>query len=103
MRQLHDFKDDEAFEIWIDILEPLTAILSDAKIVDSIKTKPKLKAVQDVLKAHTPEIKEILLRIDNTPITGSNLIIRTMGLLTDVYESEDAKPFLNTAEIERNS
>lgn len=94
MKSLSDYKDEEAIELWADLLEPMTAIFSDAEMVKILNGNkaPMLKA-RDVLKKHPKEASELLLRIDDTPLNGLNIIVRLANLITDIGKDEDVKSF----------
>lgn len=99
MKKLTDYTGDEAIELWADLLEPLTKILGDKKVADVIQSgKPKMLIAKEILKAHSEEAKEILLRIDDTPIDGLNIVVRLVAVLADIGENEEIKSFFGYAE-----
>lgn len=99
MKKLSDYRDDEAIELWADLLEPLSAILSDSNMAQIVKTgKNKVLIAKTILKAHASEAKEILLRIDPTPLDGFNIILRLVEILTEIGENETVKSFFGYAE-----
>lgn len=94
MKKLTDYTGDEAIELWADLLEPLTIILSDKKVVNSIQSgQAKMLIAKEILKAHSKEAKEILLRIDPAPIDGLNIVLRLVAVITDIGKSEEVKSF----------
>ena len=42
MKTLSDYKDEEAIELWADLIDPLTAIFSDKEFMQGLKGKPPL-------------------------------------------------------------
>ena len=99
MKKLSDYKGDEAIELWADLLEPMTAILGDTKVVNVIKSKkPPMIIAKEILKEHSAEAKKILLRIDDTPINGLNIVVRLVTVLADIGQSEEIKSFFGYAE-----
>lgn len=99
MKGLTDYKGDEAIELWGDLLEPMTVILGDKKIADSIKSgKPKMMIAKDILLLHKHEAEQIILRIDDTPIDGLNILIRLVKILTEIGQNEEIKSFFGYAE-----
>ena len=99
MKKLTDYVGDEAIELWADLLEPLTTILGDKKVVEVIQSgKPKMLIAKEILKEHSDEAKEILLRIDDTPINGLNIVVRLVAVLADIGQSEEIKSFFGYAE-----
>lgn len=102
MKKLSDYKGDEAIELWADLLEPLTIILSDDKVQNVIKSgKPKLIIAKEILKSHKTEATEILLRIDPEPINGLNIILRLIAVLADIGQNDEIKSFFGFAEQEQ--
>lgn len=99
MKKLSDFKGDEAIELWADLLDPLTAILTDDKIRKVVQSgKSKIEIAKEVLKKHKDEAVEIMLRIDPTPIDGLNIILRLVALITDIGQNDEIKGFFGYAE-----
>ena len=102
MKSLTDYKGDEAIELWGDLLEPLTIILGDQKIKNIISSgKPKMMIAKEILLLHKAEAMKILLRIDDTPVDGLNILIRIVKILTDIGQSEEIKSFFGYAEQEK--
>lgn len=98
MKKLSDFKGEEAIELWADLLDPLTKILSDDEVKKVVQSgKAPLIIAKEILKSHSEETKEILLRIDPEPVTGLNIIIRLVALLADIGTSPDVKSFFGYA------
>jgi hypothetical protein len=99
MKKLTDYKDDDAIELWCDLLDPLSAILTDAEIRKVVTSgKPKIEIAKEVLRLHKKEAVEIMLRIDDTPIDGLNIIMRLMALLSDIGQNDEIKGFFGYAE-----
>lgn len=99
MQKLSDFKGDEAIELWADLLEPLTEILTDSEVKKAVESgRSKIAIAQIVLKNHKKEAVEIMLRIDPTPIDGLNVVLRLVALLTDIGQNEEIKGFFGYAE-----
>ena len=99
MKKLTDYKDNEAIDLWADLLDPLSDILTDEKIRKVVQSgKSKMDIVKEILKRHKKQATEILLRIDNTPIDGLNIIVRLVDLVTDIGENEEIRGFFGYAE-----
>ena len=102
MKKLSDYKGDEAIELWADLLDPLTEILTDEKIKKIVQSgKSKIAIAKEILRLHKKEAVEILTRIDPEPIDGLNVIIKLMNLLTEIGEDEEVKGFFAFAEQEQ--
>lgn len=98
MKKLSDYKDEEAIELWGDLLEPLTNIISDNEVKELLKTS-KLKCAQVVLKKHKSDAITMLKRIDDSEIDGLNLVLRLTELLAEIGSNEDIKGFFGFAEL----
>lgn len=102
MKKLSDYKDEEAIELWADLLSPMTTILGDSKIAETVKAgKPPFLIAKEILKTHKKEAVEIMLRIDPTPIDGLNIITRLVNIVLEILNSEDLKGFFASAGQER--
>lgn len=98
MKKLTDYKGDEAIELWADLLDPLSAILGDKKIQNIVQSgKPKLIIAKEILKKHSKNAEKILLRIDDTPLDGLNIILRLVDLISDIGKNEEIKSFFGYA------
>lgn len=99
MKKLSDYQGDDAIELWADLIDPLSEILSDEDVKKVVTSgKPKLTIAKEILKNHSAEAVKILLRIDDTPINGLNIILRLISLLADIGQDEEIKSFFGYAE-----
>lgn len=101
MKKLSDYKGDESIELWMDLLDPITAIVTDPEIKKTLLEhggRPNLSVVKTILKSHKSEATEILTRIDPEPIDGLNIVVRLIALLTEVGENDTVAHFFGYAE-----
>lgn len=99
MKKLSDYKGDDAILLWGDLLEPITAILSDKNVAQVVKSgKSKIFIAKEILTSHKSEMLQVLQRIDDTPVDGLNLLLRVGELLTELGESEEMRSFFGFAE-----
>lgn len=99
MKKLSDYNGDEAIELWADLLDPLTIILTDENVRNVIRSKKsKIEIAKTLLKNHKSEVITIMLRIDSTPIDGLNIVTRLIALLSDIGSNEEIKSFFGYAE-----
>lgn len=92
MKKLSDFQGEEAIDLWADIFEDIGAIVSDQEIAKYAKGN-KIVLANKIIKLHKKEICSILLKIDDTPINGLNLISRTVKLLNEIGADPDLRDF----------
>ena len=99
MKKLSDYKGDEAIELWVDLIDPLSNILTDNSIRKVVEAgRPKIEIAKAILKNHKSEAVEIMTRIDPEPIDGLNIILRLVALLSDIGQNEEIKSFFGFAE-----
>ena len=104
MKRLDDYKGDEAIELWADLLDPISNILADPEVRKVIQSgKSAIKIAQTILKKHKIDATDILLRIDDSPITGMNVILRVVNLLEEFSENEEIKSFFGFAELTKQT
>ena len=97
MKRFSDYKGDEAIELWADLLEPITRILQDEKVAKSVKSgKAVFQIASEILKGHSKDASEILLRIDPTPLDGLNIILRLAELVQEISEREELRAFFGS-------
>ena len=64
-----DFKNEDAIEIWADILEPSVEIFGDEKIKEGLRTKgSKMKTISYALKTYKKEVVAILAALERKPV-----------------------------------
>lgn len=102
MKKLSDYKGDEAIELWADLLEPIAKIAGDGEVRKIWESGlPKILVAKKILKMYKKEVTEILLRIDDTPLTGLNIIIRLVNIITEIDDAEELKDFLSLSGQEK--
>ncbi len=98
MKRLSDYKDDEAIELWADLLEPIGRIIMDDAVKSSIKGgNAPIVIAHTILKDHSKDAAEILLRIDPAPLNGMNIVTRLVALIKEIGTNEDMKDFFGFA------
>lgn len=103
MRKFSDYKGEEALDLWMDLLDPITEIMAD-KSIGEMRDKNRSDTAnmtamaKELIKGHKKEVETILLRIDPTPLTGLNILTRLISLVNELTKSEDAKDFFGIAE-----
>ena len=61
---LSDYKGEEALDIIVELLEPITKIMSDKEIAEAYQKVSKLEAIKIAIKNHKKEVIEILAILD---------------------------------------
>lgn len=97
MKKLSDYKDEEALDLWCDLLDPMTAILGDERIQEGMGNKPPFLIAKDILATHKKEALQIIKRVDPEPLDGMNIIIRTVNVVLEFMNHPDLKDFFASA------
>lgn len=104
IKKLSDYKNDEAIELWADLLEPIGRIVQDEAIKTVMKSgKAPIVIAQEVLKNHSKDAAEILLRIDSTPLNGMNIVTRLVALITEIGTNKEMIGFFGFAGTQTDS
>ena len=94
MKRFSDYKGNEAIELWADLLEPITRILQDKQVAETVKSgKAVFQIVSQILKKHSKDASEILLRVDPTPLDGLNIVMRLAEFINELSEREELRSF----------
>lgn len=98
MRKLSDYKDEEAIELWADLLDPISEIFTDKEVAEVVNSNVnRLTLARTMLKTHSKEVKAILERIDPEPVTGLNIVIRLTNILAEIGQNPEIAAFFGFA------
>lgn len=98
MKKLSDYQGAEAIELWAELLEPCTEILTSAEVKEAFqKKKPIVEVAKTILKTKPKETEKLLLCIDPSPVNGINILMRLVALITDLLSDENASSFFGFA------
>lgn len=98
MKRLSDYKDEEAIDLWADLLDSILTIFADPDISKAVGSgQPALVIAKKIVKEHKKEAADILLRIDPTPIDGLNIVIRLLDVIMEIEESPEIMGFLGSS------
>ena len=99
MKRLSDYKGEEAIDLWVDLLDLMSDILKDKKVAELVRSgKPKIELAKELLKLHKDAVVKVLLRIDDTPVDGLNIITRLVVVISEIGEDETVKSFFGYSE-----
>lgn len=94
MKTLADYKDDEAIDVWMDMLDPIVKIMQDKEIATMYRAKkPYMQIIKKAVKKHKKDVEKIVLAIDDTPITATNFMPRLVGNVLLILNDKDCKGF----------
>ena len=98
MKRLSDYQGEEALELWSDLLDPISDILTDTEVAQETKAgNPPIVIAKTILKKHKEAALKILLRIDPEPLDGLNIIMRLVALLAEIGGRSELKSFFGYA------
>ena len=98
MKRLSDYQGEEAVELWADLLDPISDILTDKEVQDITKSgQAPIVIAKTVMKNHKAEAEKILLRVDPEPLDGLNIVVRLVALFSEIGTNDDLKSFFGYA------
>ncbi len=98
MKRLSDYQGEEAIELWADLLDPISDILTDTEVAQETKAgKAPIMIAKTILKRHKEAAVKILLRIDPEPLDGLNIIVRLVALIAEIGGRDELKSFFGYA------
>lgn len=100
MKKLSDYEGEEAILLWGELVDPMTAILTDKKISKALSSKKSsfFDIAKEVLKKYPKEIWTILSRIDDEEINAANVLTKLIIFLTELISNGKSTAFFNSAE-----
>lgn len=92
MKKLSDYQGEAAIDLWADVMDYTSTIIKDPKVRKKANA-PKLELAKTMLKLHKKEVCKIMLRIDETPVNGLNVLVRLVSILDEVFEEPELRSF----------
>lgn len=71
MKRLSDYKNEEALDLLVDIMEPAAELMSDSDTVQLLYSKKagdRMKGVKQMIKEHKGAVIEILAALEGVPV-----------------------------------
>ncbi len=104
--KITDFKGEEALDLLVNIMEPVTIIFADKAVRDAYKSQPKLQLVKTVVKSHRAEVLEIMAMLNGMSADEYKAAITIPGLIRQVLElinDKELQSFLESQAAETES
>lgn len=96
MKKLSDYHGEDAIDLWADLIDIGSNIFADPKIIEMARSGvAKITLAKEMIKLHKKEVSDILLRIDDEPIDGLNVILRLVAILNEIGEHPELKDFFD--------
>lgn len=88
--KITDFKNEDALELIMDLIDPIGTLFADQEFVNAIKKDKRLDAVKIAIKNHKSDIIKVLARLNNKPVEEyeGNIITMTVQLLEILNDKE---------------
>lgn len=104
--KITDFKGEEALDLLVNIMEPVTIIFADKAVRDAYKSQPKLLLVKTVVKSHKAEVLEIMAMLNGMSADEYKAVITIPGLIRQMLElinDKELQSFLESQAAETES
>lgn len=92
MKRLSDYEGEAAIDLWAEMLDIVATIVSDPQVAKSAQGT-RVQLAHAMMKHKKKEVCELMLKIDDTPINGLNIITRLVTLLNEVAEVPELAAF----------
>ena len=97
MKNLSDYRDDDALDLLADIIEPATEIFADEEVKKAFG-KSKLAAIRIAIKHHKHELMQIMARMDGVPVEEYHCNVLTLpARLLQILSDEELTTFFTDA------
>ena len=98
MKQLSDFKNEEALDLLVDLIDPAADIFSDKKIVDIIRGEgSKIEAVKVAIKEHKAAVMQIMAALDGVPVEEYSCNVFTLPIkLLEILNDKELISFFTS-------
>lgn len=92
--KISDFKNEEALDLLVEIIDPVSKMMTDQAFIAKLKGAKKMEAVKIILKDHKSEIIEILAKLNGQKVEEYQGTIITMTVqILEILNDEDLVDF----------
>ena len=92
--KISDFKNEEALDLLVDIIDPVSKMMTDQAFIAKLKGANKMEAVKIILKDHKSEIIEILAKLNGQKVEEYQGTIITMTVqILEILNDKDLVDF----------
>lgn len=88
--KLSEIKGEKAIEVFADLLEPVSNILSDEEVANAFRNnKSKIEIIKLMLKKHAKDVINAMAIIDGVPVEEYNVNFLTLpSKLMEIFNDE---------------
>ena len=96
--KLSDYKDEEALDLLVELIEPAAEIFSDKEIAELIRNNGKpMSAVKLAIKNHKKSVIQILATLEGVPVEEYHCNIFTLPIaLLNLLNDKDLMSFFSS-------
>lgn len=80
MRNLSEYKDEEALDLLAELFEPMASFFMDDEFVKTFDSGNRLGAVKIAIKNHKPEVMQILAAMEGVPVEEYHCNVMTLPI-----------------------
>lgn len=103
MKNLSEYKDEEALDLLAELFEPMTSFFMDDEFVKTFDSGNRLGAVKVAIKNHKPEVMQILAAMEGVPVEEYHCNVMTLPIrLYQLIKTPEIADFF-TSVATRNS
>ena len=95
--RLSDYKDEEALDLLVELIEPAAEIFSDKEIAELVRSNgAPMSAVKLAIKKHKKSVIQILATLEGVPVEQYHCNIFTLPIaLLDILNDKDLMDFFS--------
>lgn len=101
MKKLSELKDDEALDLWADLIDPLSEIVTDKEVVNAFVKVNRLEGVKICIKKHKDALVKCLAAIEGVPYEEYHvgfwaLPRKVLAVVNDIGKDPDQMDFFKS-------
>ena len=66
--RLSEFKDEQALDVFVELIEPVSRILADPEVAKAAKGGNKIAAIKAAIKTHKKDVMTALALMEGVPV-----------------------------------
>lgn len=102
MRKISDYKNEEALELVVDLIEPVGRLFADQEFVKAVQAGKRLQAVKLAISNHKKDIILVLARLNDQTVEEykGNIVTMTAQLI-EIMNDEELSDFFISQDLMR--
>lgn len=88
--RLSEFKDEQALDVFVEMIEPVSRILADSEVAKAAKGGNKMAAIKAAIKDHKRDVMAALAAMDGVPVEEYHCGVLTLPIkLLEILNDPD--------------